>query len=261
MALARTRNFVSLIFKSFYRLYSRGMDDYLSRYDEMVRMLHLVDIVHCISNVQATRVQKATGTLKNLNILPLIPPGVDGCRIRERTGSAGGKLNFCVLNVQPGRDDKGYSFLKKTFEMLEANRQDFSVDWYAEGIDSGCVKFRGKYRQADLDAIAERTDYCIIPSIWLETLAFTGVEMLYRGVPLICSKRAGVSEWIDHGKTGVVFDPTYPDVLVNVLDSLIDESFQAKAMRETIAKSIATKSYKQHLEEFEAMLVACLKRN
>jgi len=261
ICLARIRNAVASLFEILHCLAPRKPQDYVVRFDAMVKTLRNVDCLHCISNVQAVRIQKATGLLDNLKILPLIPPGLTNPKIIEKGVVNGEKLNLCVLNVQMGRNDKGYDFLKQALDILESKRKDFSVEWYSEGVGSDCVQFRGKYMQADLDDIAARSDYCIIPSLWMETLAFTGVEMLSRGVPLICSRRAGVSEWIEDGQTGILFEPTTPTNLFDVLDSLIDQRNMVKIMRDKVAKAVKVKSYHQHLRDFEALLFSCLNKN
>jgi len=259
--LARIRNAISSLFRMWHHFAPGKPRDYRARFDGMVEMLRMVDCVHCISNVQALRIQKATGSLDNLKILPLIPPGVTKPRIIERAVVNEEKLTICVLNVQAGRLDKGYGFLKQALALLESKRIDFSVDWYAKGVGSDCIRFLGKYRQTDLDDIASRSDCCIIPSLWLETLAFTGVEMISRGVPLICSKRAGVSEWVEDGRTGILFEPAHPQILADILDSLIGKNTVLKKMRNEMKNNAKIKSYQQHLKDFEALMSTCLMQN
>ena len=88
--------------------------------------------------------------------------------------------------------------------------------------------------------------------------------MLSRGVPLICSTRAGVSEWVVNGTTGILFDPSNPGEFVNLLESLIQDRGKVTLMRdETMRRAAGIKTHQQHLLEVEALyneLVKCAKR-
>jgi glycosyltransferase involved in cell wall biosynthesis len=78
--------------------------------------------------------------------------------------------------------------------------------------------------------------------------------MLARGVPLICSTRAGVSEWVINGITGILFDPSNPEEFVNLLESLLKDREKVKTMREeTMRRAPSVKTHQQHLHEIEAL--------
>jgi glycosyltransferase involved in cell wall biosynthesis len=248
--VAKVRNTLLEFVKRFHRQLKNK--PYRIRLKLMAEFLNKVDLVHCISSIQAKRLQELTGKLKNLVVLPLCPPSlVSICHVPRISLTEEQVPTFCVLNVQNGRDDKGYSFLHEALKSLEKMRSDFKVMWYATGVDTQCVKFKGLYSQDDLDSIASDSDFCIIPSLWYETLAFTGVEMLARGVPLICSKRVGVSEYLIDGVNGLLFEPDHPDTLVSLMSHVLENPEKYLKMRKGESNAPYWKqTFPEHVAEF-----------
>jgi glycosyltransferase involved in cell wall biosynthesis len=237
---------------------------YIRRYDEMCRMLRRLELLHCISEVQAERIQKATGLLKNLIIRPLVPPTIQ--RVGPVTRDSGSNTQvptFVVLNVFPSRDDKGWSYLQRVLTLLEKCRSDFRVIWYAEAsTHHRCVEYRGRYTHDDLDTIAALADACIMPSLWLETLGFTGVELLARGVPLICSDRCGVSQFVRNGETGVVFDPSSEENLVDILTNFLRSPGILGMMRRAQAQAcMSMQTFDEHVEDMAGLLQSVVRKS
>jgi glycosyltransferase involved in cell wall biosynthesis len=243
----------------FVHLYSRFfrkkavLNDYIVRYDEMIRFLNSATKIHCLSTIQAKRISQATGPMLNIRVIPVSPPAV----VEPKAVTPVKKnnlLKLCVLNVHYGRNDKGYSYLLNVLQDLEKRRKDFHVDWYAQGTDTECINFHGGYSLKQLDDIAANTDFSITPSLWLETQAYTGVEMLSKGVPLICSKRAGVSEWVIDGVTGILFDPSTTKNLSEIIESLIDDREKVSQLRNhAMERAAETKTHQNHLKEIESL--------
>ena len=226
---------------------------YRDRFDLMSAALHDFDLVHCISQMQAHRMQVAVGTLARLRILPLVPPDV--ARLTPIARNPNDLLRIAVLNVLPGRDAKGWTYLHRVLASFEQEPHVFQIDWYADGNDAGRIRYHGRYEKTDLDRIAAESDFCLIPSVWPETLGFVGVEMLSRGVPIICSNRCGVAEWITHGRTGFVFDPANPSALQSVLQGIINAPQRASQMRAAQAAACASlMTFGDHVLAMSALL-------
>jgi glycosyltransferase involved in cell wall biosynthesis len=60
-------------------------------------------------------------------------------------------------------------------------------------------------------------DALIVPSLWNEPFGRTIIEAYYYGVPVIGSRRGGIRELIDEGKTGYLYDPNKSDSLMDVV--------------------------------------------
>jgi colanic acid/amylovoran biosynthesis glycosyltransferase len=63
-------------------------------------------------------------------------------------------------------------------------------------------------------------DFLLIPSIWHEPFGRISIEAFAHGVPVIATRRGGLSDIVEEGKTGWLFDPDYPDELVKILKDL-----------------------------------------
>jgi glycosyltransferase involved in cell wall biosynthesis len=116
------------------------------------------------------------------------------------------------------------------------------------------VSYHGHDDHADLDEIAATADFCIIPSLCDETLGFTGLEMLARGVPLIVSDRAGASEFIESGVNGFLFDPASAEELLQIIRQLHHDTTLVKYVQSpgrNCTKKI--ESFSEHVTEMEAL--------
>ncbi|MCM1044065.1 MAG: glycosyltransferase [Candidatus Gastranaerophilales bacterium] len=70
--------------------------------------------------------------------------------------------------------------------------------------------------------IFDETDVLIAPSIWYETFAYTVVEALSYGVPVIVTKNVGAKDVIPNG-AGLVIDDISPKGIKDAIKSLKSE--------------------------------------
>jgi glycosyltransferase involved in cell wall biosynthesis len=68
------------------------------------------------------------------------------------------------------------------------------------------VVFTGHVTQAELDALYERSDFSILPSV-NEGFGLVVVESWIHRRPALVTDRAGVAELITDGENGLLFDP------------------------------------------------------
>src|SRR4029077_16113030 len=111
--------------------------------------------------------------------------------------------------------------------------------------------YHGRYRSSDLDRIAASADFCIVPSLGDETLGFTGLEMLARGVPILASTRAGVCEFVVPGGNGYIFAPTSSETLVSLIVDILQSRSPAKLrmVRQPLSPSI--KVFRDHVGDMK----------
>ena len=87
----------------------------------------------------------------------------------------------------------------------------------------------------------------MVPSEIYESFSYTVAQGMACGIPVIASKIGGISETVDHGKAGVLFNPSDH----NQLSEKIEELIQNKTMREDLgikARKFAVDNY-----SFEAL--------
>jgi glycosyltransferase involved in cell wall biosynthesis len=220
-------------------------------------MLASFTVLHCISESQRAVVRELATDSSNIHLLPLMPPSISHLsRLRQHHDGQKSQVRFVALNIHGPY--KGSEILSEAFAKLEATGAEYELEILGPPpqrfFQSPRVSIGGRYALSDLDAIAGRADYCLLPSVWDETLGFTGMEMLARGVPLIASTWAGASQFVQHGVNGYTFDPDEPDSLLSLLQEICfaDGDDVRSPVDWPLPKGL--KPYDEHVAEMEGLL-------
>jgi glycosyltransferase involved in cell wall biosynthesis len=88
----------------------------------------------------------------------------------------------------------------------------------------------------------------VMPSVWYETFGRTIVEAFARATPVVASRMGAMAELVDHGRTGVLFDPGDSGDLTSKVRELTAQpdllaSMRQAARREFEAKYTAARNY------------------
>lgn len=227
-------------------------EEYSARRECAVATLRSVQTLHCISEHQAKVFEALAGPLDNLRVLPLQSPAVNSNTATRGNLRGNSTLKLGALNTAVVM--KGGRWLLERCKSLEALGVSHEMHFYGSPMQDAAtvasVHQHGRYKSGDLDRIAAHLDFCIVPSLWDETLAFTGMEMLARGVPLIASCRAGVSSFIKHGVDGFVFDPGDPAGFEQLIVGLVDNR-QKVAEVQAACAARRTTTFGEHVTEME----------
>ena len=241
------------------RFYNRNRplnSSYSKRRLHAIQMLRSLTIVHCISQHQADVFLQLAGPLPNLRVVHAHPASTTFISPKVNSLGKNGKLRFITLNVHAPY--KGSELLQSVFTTLENEGFLFELHLFGSVphpiINSPSVHYHGRYQEEDLEKIAAEADFCLVPSLWDETLGFVGQEMMSRGVPLIVSNRAGVSEFVKDQINGLIFDPSQPNSLLNLFRELL----QNEGLRKTIQSNAAIpqqqlKTFDQHVDDIEEL--------
>jgi len=101
-------------------------------------------------------------------------------------------------------------------------------------------------------------DVLVVPSVWDEPLPTVVVEAFTHGVPVIGSRRGGIPELIEDGRTGLLFDPAQPGSLEAALGRFIDDPRLAYRMREHVLQKaqefVSEKMLKEYCEIYQRAL-------
>lgn len=81
----------------------------------------------------------------------------------------------------------------------------------------------------------------IFPSKWYETFGRVAVEAFAKGTPVIASKIGAIAELVDHGRTGLHFQPGHAEDLVNQVEWLMTHPQELSKMRQEVRAEFETK--------------------
>jgi glycosyltransferase involved in cell wall biosynthesis len=74
-------------------------------------------------------------------------------------------------------------------------------------------------------------DLLVVPSLWEEPLATTVLEAYMHGIPVIVSRRGGLPEMVDEGRTGFVYEPLEAGGLRQAVDMVLRNPLIVQDMR------------------------------
>lgn len=147
------------------------------------------------------------------NAVKASPPALN---TRERNGL----LTFGYLGrIEP---EKGVAEILAAFATLPTHCQlvvagkgeEAYVSQLKTTYASDRIRFLG-WVEADL--VYPQIDFAIVPSLWNEPFGRVVIEAYAMGVPVIAAARGGLSELVDEGVTGYLFDPEQAHGLQNAL--------------------------------------------
>lgn len=67
------------------------------------------------------------------------------------------------------------------------------------------LSFVGGFDNRDVARVLAEVDALVVPSLWFENSPLTIHEALLAGVPVIASNLGGMAEYVEHGRTGLLF--------------------------------------------------------
>jgi len=79
------------------------------------------------------------------------------------------------------------------------------------------VRFLGWQDQASVHDAMRSSSYLVMPSIWFENFPRTLVEAFACGLPVVASRLGAMAEIIEHGQTGLLFEPNSRSALEQTL--------------------------------------------
>lgn len=81
------------------------------------------------------------------------------------------------------------------------------------------------------DEVYREIDVLVVPSLWEEPLGMTVLEAFMHGVPVIVSRRGGLPELVDEGRTGLVYEPLETGSLRQAVDVFLRNRLSVRDMR------------------------------
>ena len=88
-----------------------------------------------------------------------------------------------------------------------------------EGLTN--VEFLGPMWGEELDKVLSRAGFVIVPSIWHENFPYVINQAFAFGRPVVGSNRGGITELVDDGTRGLIFEPDEPGALAAAINRLV----------------------------------------
>jgi len=165
--------------------------------------------------------------------------GVDVSRARKPSIETSCALRFGFIGqLSP---HKGADILIEAFRELPDGRARLSIYGDSSGMDDYVVslkrsanglpvEFCGTFVSGEIDAVFAELDFLIIPSRWYENSPLVLLSSLACHTPVIVSDVDGMSEFVEHGRNGFLFERENVDSLREIFIELIDDPEAARVM-------------------------------
>ena len=130
--------------------------------------------------------------------------------------------------------EKGVEYIIKAYEKLDINHKlkivgDDTTEEaqrlkkYVKDKKIKNVEFLGFKLGKELDLIISKSRFVLVPSIWYENLPNTILESFAYGKPVIATKIGSLTETIENGKNGFLFEIENIDQIVDNILKMDDE--------------------------------------
>jgi glycosyltransferase involved in cell wall biosynthesis len=180
----------------------------------------------------------SAGFFSNINDFHVVPNSYSDMQQKSPKSHADKLRLGYIGRISP---EKGVGDLVKS---LNSNRT-LSYDLHIAG--TGPLKYVNQLKQKSPDKVHyhgyitpadffKMIDLLIVPSRWNEPFGRTIIEAFYYGIPVIGSKRGGIPELIDEGKTGYLYDPDKTDSLMNAIEKFSSNPMHINKMQEYCLK-------------------------
>jgi len=203
-----------------------------------------------VCNSEATLLQLRAGCARLASKAVVIPNGVTNFELRER-GSVREELQipqdrFVFLFVGRLNAWKGQQlFVEAATRIAEQHaqalflvagdapnkqphfREEFLELLEAKGLGER-LRFLGFF--ADTHALYSAANASVVPSLLPEPFGLVAAEAMAASLPVIAADHGGLAEIVEHGVTGLCFEPGNLERLMEAMQSLLQDPRAAQAM-------------------------------
>ncbi len=185
--------------------------------------------------------------------------GIRAVERRPRTARRGVRLGFLGNPTRlknPVRLARAFGRVRgdATLEIFGGAHPETHADLEALAGADGRIRMRGAYGDGELAGILAGLDAVVLPSR-IENYPLVLREALAAGVPVLASRTGGVGEIVEHGRNGLLFDPTSEDAIREVLQAVVDSPPLLERLRAGVGpvKDIAVDA-REWMQRYERLL-------
>jgi len=173
---------------------------------------------------------------------------VDRGSVRQRYGVGyGEKLILCVGRLVP---QKGIEYFIRAIPHIakrypEAKFIIVGEGWSRDILESearasghgGKIQFTGFASDQEVINLMTSADVLVVPSVY-EPFGIVALEGMASGVPVLASKVGGLSEVIEHDRTGLFVYPKSPESIAWGIDRILSDPDHAKWLTENAKEKL-----------------------
>jgi glycogen(starch) synthase len=173
---------------------------------------------------------------------------VDSGAVRQRYGVGWGeKLILCVGRLVP---QKGIEYFIRAIPAIakrypEAKFVIVGEGWSRDILEAEArgtgqnskIHFTGFASDREVINLMSSADVLVVPSIY-EPFGIVALEGMATGVPVVASKVGGLSEVIEHDRTGIFVYPKNPDSIAWGIDHILSDPDHAKWLTENAKEKL-----------------------
>jgi glycosyltransferase involved in cell wall biosynthesis len=121
------------------------------------------------------------------------------------------------------------------------------------------IEWLGSRPRDEVDTLIGEALFLIMPSDWYETFGRVVIEAFAKGTPVLASRLGAMADLVDHGRTGLLFEPGNPAELAMTVQRLMDDQAERSRLRQAARqeyeqKYTARSNYRLLMASYEAAL-------
>ncbi|MFQ5504749.1 MAG: glycosyltransferase [Planctomycetota bacterium] len=113
------------------------------------------------------------------------------------------------------------------------------------------IDFPGPFPPDEVQSVLARTDLLLLPSLWLENLPLVLLHARACGIPVLASRVAGITPFVQDGEDGLLAEPGDTGAWAKVLARLVREKELLSRLEEGAALAGVPLSFEEHLDVLE----------
>ncbi len=240
-----------------------------------------IDGLEWWSTYEANKIIVASGSMKGEvcghfhvsdSKVEIIPNGIDASKyegpvdkgaVRARYGvQPHERLILCVGRLVP---QKGIEYFIHAVPIVARRRPEAKFiivgdGWYRDHLQwianttghRWRITFTGFISDWDVMALTKSADVLVVPSVY-EPFGIVALEGMAAGVPVVASQVGGLTEFIEHDRTGVLTYPRNPESIAWGIDHVLSNSGHAewlvKNAREAVQKTYSWEAIAKRTEK------------
>jgi len=122
------------------------------------------------------------------------------------------------------------------------------------------VQFMGAFEREHVDDVYGQIDVLVVPSLWYENSPLVIHEAYQAGVPVVGARIGGITDLVEHGRTGFLYNPRSPIELVAALRRLLEDRSLLRTLADGAGTRPRVKSMVDDAREWEVRYADTIRR-